>query len=915
MANEIEEVRYQVGEAWKGEYNAATPYGVAAVVQDPTGLSVYRSLKNGNTGHPLTDTNWWFCIIDMSSIKAASDDVDALNTEVSEDEAARVSAETGRALAENDRVAAESGRVTAENGRVSAESGRVTTESARVSAESARASAESSRATAESARVSAENARVLAENLRDNAESSRATAETNRAAAESERHTQSTADHNTAVSDHTTAQLDHTTAVADHEQATADHTASVEATAEASNVNAEIDGLVVTITDRNGQSHSVNIGFDIAGTYGSVAAMNADAANVQEGAFVMIATSDPTSAENARLYVRNSTAPTSSEPFTFLSDLDQASSSAWADWMENYKPTIIADHTRAEADHTTAAADHTAAVSDHNTATTDHTQAASDHSTAASDHTAAASDHTRAESDHTTAAADHTQAESDHQRAETDHSTMESRISHLEETSEGLLDGSIPAGLSENIQSWDGRSKNPIDSESKSLIRTTGGDESIDTDGGATLLAVACVGKDFTPLRLISSGRNLLRLQSNNGLAVAVGAGWYFPVPKLTATNDSIGTANENNGVLFTDVNGNNLTPTVYFKALGGGVPTSVTDGVVATYLDKNGRRHYTTPSEGYLIVSGITYANTCAHVAWSMGYDVFTSPTDVNDAGTIVSLSALGTLRSVGSGFSMVSDHADRTGDNSMLLTTVVGTSSNLTWTNAEDVDGEGQPTGTYTHTATINAMLANSVADIKVNGASVFVPLTVDGNTVSFKDANDTVASGYVVKYRLATPSTSSKSVVTKFAKINDFGIEYVDGTGEGQGVWQYVQGIPDAIYGLLGKRTMDNEVIAQTFAQVKSEIDGNKAQMFGYGTNVQFGELDAIERKTYGKPMFLKARVEGAPSESIIPENWDESKYGAWTGVPLAPNMFYTDMVNKKVYFAPECTNSVSDWILLN
>jgi hypothetical protein len=132
MANEIEEVRYQVGEAWKGEYNAATPYGVAAVVQDPTGLSVYRSLKNGNTGHPLTDTNWWFCIIDMSSIKAASDDVDALNTDVSEDEAERVEAENNRVTAENNRVTAESGRVAAENGRVSAESGRVTAESASV---------------------------------------------------------------------------------------------------------------------------------------------------------------------------------------------------------------------------------------------------------------------------------------------------------------------------------------------------------------------------------------------------------------------------------------------------------------------------------------------------------------------------------------------------------------------------------------------------------------------------------------------------------------------------------------------------------------------------------------------------------------------------------------------------------------
>ena len=60
MANEIQEIRYQVGEAWKGTYNVATVYGNAAVVQDPTGLSVYRSLKPGNVGHALSETSWWF---------------------------------------------------------------------------------------------------------------------------------------------------------------------------------------------------------------------------------------------------------------------------------------------------------------------------------------------------------------------------------------------------------------------------------------------------------------------------------------------------------------------------------------------------------------------------------------------------------------------------------------------------------------------------------------------------------------------------------------------------------------------------------------------------------------------------------------------------------------------------------------
>ena len=118
----------------------------------------------------------------------------------------------------------------------------------------------------------------------------------------------------------------------------------------ASNVNATLVNMTVTVTDRNGQSNSVNIGFEIYRRYGSVALMNADAANVPEGKFVIIATQDPTSEENARLYVRNEYEATDTEndPFNFLSDLDQASSAAWADWLENMKPLIVAAINHAE---------------------------------------------------------------------------------------------------------------------------------------------------------------------------------------------------------------------------------------------------------------------------------------------------------------------------------------------------------------------------------------------------------------------------------------------------------------------------------------------------------------------------------------------------------------------------------------
>ena len=135
------------------------------------------------------------------------------------------------------------------------------------------------------------------------------------------------------------------------------------AAAGAENVNAQLSGMTVTVTNRNGQSASVNIGFEIYRTYGSVSSMNADAANVPDGRFVIIATTDPTDPDNAKLYAKNSQGG-----FTFLSDLDQASSAAWADWLDNMKPTIEAAISTADADHATAGQDHSTAVSDHATA-------------------------------------------------------------------------------------------------------------------------------------------------------------------------------------------------------------------------------------------------------------------------------------------------------------------------------------------------------------------------------------------------------------------------------------------------------------------------------------------------------------------------------------------------------------------
>jgi len=187
MANEIQELKFQVGEAWKGVYNAATSYSLANVVQDATGLSIYRSLKSGNVGHPVTDTSWWFCIIDMSSIKAESDRITAINDVIARDEALRVAAEELRQQHEEARITAEQQRVSNEQARQSAENTRIAAEQQRASREQQRVSNEQSRVSAEASRVSAEQARVLAETLRANAEDARAAAENNRVAQEQQR--------------------------------------------------------------------------------------------------------------------------------------------------------------------------------------------------------------------------------------------------------------------------------------------------------------------------------------------------------------------------------------------------------------------------------------------------------------------------------------------------------------------------------------------------------------------------------------------------------------------------------------------------------------------------------------------------------------------------------------------------------
>lgn len=470
-----------------------------------------------------------------------------------------------------------------------------------------------------------------------------------------------------------------------------------------------------------------------------------------------------------------------------------------------------------------------------------------------------------------------------------------------------LQQGAVVPQLAENLKGWAERSDQNVESAMTETVRTTGGDESINAESGATLLSIIATS-DFAASKLIVSGFNLLRLQSDNGPAVAVGAGFYFPVPALTF--GTYGTAEQNNGVLFTDNNGNNLTPTVRFKALSDGVPTSVNDGVAASYTDSNGKRFYTCTQPGYLIVSGIAHANTCAHMAWSKQYDKFVSPTDASDAGTVIDLTALGTMRVVGAGANIIADRADRISSTQMRLTTNVGRVQ-PTWTRG----AQDEETGLYPYTTTISGIKAGGLAEFEgANKPEIFV----EGTTLTYFSDSETALTDYV-KYQLAAPTTANKNVATDVSALNDWGIDALVGaTGSAIINWQYAQGIPDALVQLLSK--IDNStvpVIAAAFAEQDARIKLLERRLTDSlaRINAFVGLLDAEDYFRYTAPLWLECSTTGAPAAARVPDNWDLDKMGVWMGVPRFVGQVYVDTASKKVYIAAAVTNSTNDWVLLN
>lgn len=358
-----------------------------------------------------------------------------------------------------------------------------------------------------------------------------------------------------------------------------------------------------------------------------------------------------------------------------------------------------------------------------------------------------------------------------------------------------IVSGEVVAELAGNLESWADNNV-PVENNFDTTVRSTAGDDPINSDDGGRLKSIIPV-TDFKCTGLLATAENQLRLKTNGGGAVAVGAGWYFPVPKLTL--GTFGTTDENNGLLLVDNTGANIqNATVYFKALSSGVPTSVTDGTqltpqTVTYGDKT-YKVYTTSGPGYLIVSGITYANTCARIAWEDWYDKFVSPTDPNDVGGSINLAPLFAAAPNGTGKFLVCGNAytygERISATQWKITDPIGRIASPVWTNTPDEVEEGE-TQTYTHTLIISDIAPAST--VMIEGSTQ--ALSLNDTIVSYTDTNATAITG-AVRYEKAVAATATVNLASAYT-LNDVGVEMKEGVeGTANFVCEYSQNIADSL-----------------------------------------------------------------------------------------------------------------------
>lgn len=297
----------RVGLVPKGAYSPDVTYGRLHVVTYRN--TTYCSKQEGNTGHePVGEDEWWSVLVDGQAAYDASEAAQtaAQNATTAADnantQALAAQQSATRANTASDKLNAALGKVTeaTNNANGSAEGALEMTKrlqavaekgetmnvrieenlkkveeiaktfnelnTTATAAEKKRAAAETARSEAEERRVLDETQRTVAEDARDEAEARRRNAETLRADAEARRaanektREKNEVDRAAAEDNRVTAESARSHAESLRETDTEEAIRNAQtATADAENVNAELNGNVLTVTNRHGATKSVNL--------------------------------------------------------------------------------------------------------------------------------------------------------------------------------------------------------------------------------------------------------------------------------------------------------------------------------------------------------------------------------------------------------------------------------------------------------------------------------------------------------------------------------------------------------------------------------------------------------------------------------------------------------------------------------
>ena len=381
----------------------------------------------------------------------------------------------------------------------------------------------------------------------------------------------------------------------------------------------------------------------------------------------------------------------------------------------------------------------------------------------------------------------------------------------------------------------------------KFVVRTTAGDESIDSSADALLLQLlgGCGDEESEAFKIYSilwNGANQLdptawasgktRGYITGEVAQgAIASGQHklciIHCPKCEA--GEYGTAEKNNGYLLTNPEGTNLKVGdgtvigVWYSATLPAVGTEVTAVTEHTFTGHTEK--FYLPEEGYMIIEVAGDANLseiCAHLAWSKDYDKFTSY--VSPKELVLAVSALTSvfqtatingktclvLRGIESGGSGIFDNVviyaegGGTYERNIAAQLLTGIEWTETEIEAESIEGEEATVTGYRYTANLPttgtyAAMRDGLIRSDIDG------MVLDGYKLVYDSAEQitpaTAFAGKYVDYQIATPVSGTHSINPTGKKPDDMGTEEVIGGGNPTGtiVISYMRGFRDTMRAL--------------------------------------------------------------------------------------------------------------------